>query len=377
VLSVVGLSEKSPPSSATGPTYYGLPSTTATYGAARAYALGAIIFDEFDSAYAAVLKDAAIKAWTWAEANPDVKFSNNSSSNNTQGLAAGNQEIGDDGTGARTENRLHAALYIYELTGDASYLKIFDDNYKKFPIYDWWGHMDQYRTGQHLLYLRYMSYPDATPKVVADLKNDSRGGMIGAFNKSGDFAGKLGTDGYRSFIRDYNWGSNNYKAQYGLTFWLFAEHDLQPAKNEQYMTAAEDYLHYIHGVNPFNHVYLTNMNGYGASKSLTSIYHTWFWQGTKWSENPAPGYLSGGANENFNVQSGFPNSLGGYKPNAAELELGNYILENIAGSPPVKSYMDINHSWPINSWEITEPMGAYQVSYIRLLSKFAAAGNGG
>jgi len=37
---------------------------------------------------------------------------------------------------------------------------------------------------------------------------------------------------------------------------------------------------------------------------------------------------------------------------------------------PAKMYRDINHNWPINTWEITEPSNGYQVSYIRLLSKF-------
>lgn len=40
------------------------------------------------------------------------------------------------------------------------------------------------------------------------------------------------------------------------------------------------------------------------------------------------------------------------------------------GEPNAKMYKDFNTSWPLNSWEITEPSDGYQVSYIRLLSHF-------
>ena len=40
------------------------------------------------------------------------------------------------------------------------------------------------------------------------------------------------------------------------------------------------------------------------------------------------------------------------------------------GQPPQKSYLDFNTSWPLNSWEITEPSLGYQSNYVLLLSKF-------
>jgi hypothetical protein len=379
MISVVGLAHDSPPSSATGESYYGRVNTTSAYSAARAFALGSVVFAEWDEAYAVKLKTAAEKAWAWAEANPDVMYQNNSRDFDSQGLAAGGQEIEDDSTGARTENRLYAALYMYEMTGDKAFLTIFNDNYRNFPLYQWWGFMDHYRTSQHLLYFMYMNLPDADPDVVEDIISGERGGMIAGFNGSDDFAGKLGECGYRAFLKDYPWGSNRAKSEMGLTFYLWDKYNMEPEKTTDFISAAESYLHYIHGVNPFGMVYLTNMNDYGATKSLTSIYHTWFPSGCPvWdiagvsTYGPAPGFLSGGANQNYNVQNGFPTRLGGYTPTDAEMELGTFIQENLAGSPPMKMYMDISHSWPINSWEITEPSCGYQMAYIRLLSKFAA-----
>jgi hypothetical protein len=376
MLSVVGLASGSPPSSAAGATYYGPPNTTATYAGARAFALGSVMFEQWDAAYAAKLKTAAVKAWNWAEANQNVIFHNNIG--DSDGLAAGDQEIGSDSNGDRTENRVYAAYYMYELTGQKSYLALFDSNYKNFPLTQWSSSMDSYRTSQHFLYFLYMNCPDATPSVVTDLKTK----MNTAFNKSADYAGKLNQDGYRSFLKGYNWGSNKLKSDMGTTFYLWAENDMEPGKSALYKSAAEDYLHYIHGVNPFNWVYLTNMNSYGASKSLTSIYHTWFAPGTEWDKagvseyGPAPGYVPGGPNPGFNVEQGqmgieWSNNLWGYKPTAHEKELGDYIVNNLVGSPPAKMYMDINDNWPINTWEISEPSCGYQTAYIRLLSKFA------
>jgi hypothetical protein len=393
------------PSQVTGASLYGPPNTTATYAAARAFALGAVVFEEFDSQFAETLRAAATRAWNWAEANPNVMFQNNvpqqiwvdngSGSwvqidnpqyNGSSNLAAGGQEIENDDTGARTENRLRAALYMYEMTGETSYLTIFENNYQALPLYDWWGTMDHYRTGQHLLYFQYMNSPDANDTLVNQLKNGwnkppngwfSRG-MIQAFNDpAGNYAGALGKHGYRAPLEDYPWGSNRAKSEMGLTFYLWEKYNIDPNNSTNFKAAANDYLHYIHGVNPFNWVYLTNMNSYGASRSLTSIYHEWFAPGSRWSKTtetdpgPAPGYLAGGPNAGFNVQSGFPNSLGGYTPTPHELVLGNHIRNNLVGSPPAKMYMDINDGWPINTWEITEPHGGYQVAYIRLLSKFA------
>jgi hypothetical protein len=378
MISVVGLADGSPPSSATGRTYYGRVNTTSAYAAARAFALGSIVFAEWDRAYANRLRTAAEKAWAWAEANPNVMYQNNSSEHNSRGLAAGGQEIESDSTGSRTENRLFAALYMFEMTGDRAYLTIFEDNYRSLPLYQWWGFMDHYRTSQHLLYFKYMSFPQANPAVVADIKNGERGGLIAGFYRPEDFAGKLGACGYRAFLKDYPWGSNRAKSEMGLTFYLWDKYNMEPGKATDFIAAAEGYLHYIHGVNPFGMVYLTNMNDYGTTKSLTSIYHTWFHSGSpKWdiagvsTYGPAPGFLSGGANQFYNVQNGFPRSLGGYTPTPAEMELGTYIQNHIAGSPPMKTYMDISNSWPINSWEITEPSCGYQLAYIRLLSKFA------
>jgi len=193
------------------------------------------------------------------------------------------------------------------------------------------------------------------------------------FFRSDDFLEKLGTDGYRSFIKDYNWGSNQYKSVYGMLFYVSAEHSLFPANDQLYKEAAEDYLHYIHGVNPFGFVYLTNMNSYGASNSLTQIFHTWFDKDSpKWAKvgvstyGPAPGFLAGGPKGGFKAPDCCPNKCD-WNWNTVVCQPINHLVTQ---QPPAKSYADVNVGWPAEMWEIVEPSCGYQVAYIRLLSKF-------
>ena len=125
-------------------------------------------------------------------------------------------------------------------------------------------------------------------------------------------------------------------------------------------------------------VYLSNMNKYGASKSVTEFYHSWFdHDSPKWDKvtpatpGPAPGFLPGGPNSNYTWDDCCPNKCGSSGNNAM------CNSEEIPkGQPDAKMYKDFNTSWPLNSWQITENSGGYQMAYIRLLSKFAAKENG-
>jgi len=392
VLSIVGYGAAgaSPPSldnATSAPSRYGPPNTISTIHAAKAFALGAIVFEEFDPAYAAILKDAAIRAYNWASANPEVYFRNNTASNNSQGLGAGNQDPNPDGADnvairPRASARMQAGLYLYELTGDAQYLQSFEQNnaYRAFPLFNWWV-MDMYRFDTHKLYLHYLRL-DGTNQTI---RNDVRNQLNDIFHRSaaqgGNFAGRTQDSGYLAFMDHYPWGSNSIASTKGATFYYFGDQNIVIGSHTvaTHKAAAENYLHYIHGVNPFNMVYLTNMNSYGASRSAEVIYHSWFspWYRTGVSTaGSPPGFLPGGPNGGFNVDNAFPGNLGAYgslpsnNPVRQNMVAVGHQIRDMQGGPPAKMYVNTDHTWPINSWEITEPMGAYQVNYIRLLSKF-------
>jgi len=102
---------------------------------------------------------------------------------------------------------------------------------------------------------------------------------------------------------------------------------------------------------------------------VTTLYHTWFSEDSKWSittdstPGPPPGYLPGGPNADYTRTGQQCSHLG---------RCQNFNVP--AGTPPAKRYAETNLGWPVNSWEITENMNAYQLAYLRLLSKFVDLG---
>ena len=371
----------SPPSRITGRSYYGPANATAAFGAARAFAIAARVFGERgETLYSEELKMSAVRAWDWGFANPDSMFSNNCGNSwdkencpnyDSRGLAAGNQEIIDnEHTTGRLENMVTAAWYLYELTEDPALLTYVEANLKRFPLFAWTNFMDHYRHSSHMLYIRYIN----DPRGSQSLKDEIRSTMITAFTLNNDFNSPTGyaTDGYRAFVKDYNWGSNKAKGDYGLTFFRWHEVDASIDQKE-FRERAEGYINYIHGVNPLNMVYLTNMNRFGASKSLTTLYHTWFGENTRWSvvtdttPGPAPGFMPGGPNARYGWDN-CCNSTCGWTGNDARCRF--VAIPNRDSTPPAKMFIESNLGWPINTWEITENSNGYQLSYIRLLSKF-------
>jgi len=382
VLSIQGLGGgdynnggSTPPSSITDPSYYGPANATAAFGAATAFAIASRFFSgRGEAVMGEELKIAALKAWEWGIANPDSLFYNNSGTHGTEGLAAGQQEITDDAhTEGRRENRATAAYYLYELTGEAPYLAEAEDGLKRLPLFKWGNFMDQYRHSSHMLYMRYLENPSGRES----LKDSIRTAMRTAFNNGNNFYRNYNTGGYRSFIENYQWGSNSVKANYGVTYYKWHIVDPSIDRNE-FLNMAEGYLHYIHGVNPLNMVYLTNMNHLGASKSAATIFHSWFSEASaKWSTTtasapgPAPGFMPGGPNAGF-AWDGCCNipRCSDWQPNTDRC----FLLDLPKGLPPAKMYIETNMGWPVNSWEITENSNGYQLAYIRLLSKFVGDG---
>ncbi|MBV8500440.1 MAG: glycoside hydrolase family 9 protein [Paucibacter sp.] len=366
-LSVVGLSHASPPSAAKGPSLYGPASTSATLAAARAYAFGAKVFGAQDSpafrTYAAELAQRARRAWVWAAAHPHVIFRNNDAAEGTGGLAAGQQEVDDAG---RAELRLGAAVYLFDLTTDPAYRAVVDAGYTSAPMFKsgWLSPFTVSSTGP---LLHYASLANATPATAsairsryAELWNRDDNGGWGAIRAQ--------RDPYGAYLANYTWGSNAIKSNAGNMFADEARYGLGTHSAEQALDAAAAYLHYLHGVNPLGKVYLSNMGRYGATNSVDRFYHSWFaagsaqWGSVKASRwGPPPGFLVGGANPSYAWDSRCP---------GVSTQCGAALPSPPAGQPPQKSYADFNQAWPLNSWEVTENSGGYQVAYIRLLSRF-------
>ena len=370
-LSIVSCAHASPPSAATGQSVYGPASTFATLKCAGTFAYASQVLKSFP-AYQAKSDDLitrAKSAWTWANNNPNVLFPNNTSANGSQGVGAGNQETDDLG---RLTAKLGASLYLYRRTGEDVYKTFFESQYKEMPLFKWGTYISQYFFESQDILLQYSHTPGHNFEIAQSIKTAT----VAAAKKSGDFADAILTnkDPYLAFIKDYNWGSNQYKSIYGNVFHVMSSLNLDPLNSATYLNAAKSYLHYIHGVNPFNMVYLSNMKPYGANKNITQFYHSWFAEGSPWDQEgvslygPAPGFLAGGPNTSYSVDACCPNNCGSPQNNAICTSMN---LTPPLNQPAMKSYKDFNNSWPLNSWSISENSNAYQVAYIRLLSKFA------
>lgn len=363
VLSILGLAHASPPSAATGPSYYGPASTSATLTSAGAFALGSKILATLGNAdlttYAADLKTRAENAWTWSVANPNVVFRNNEGA--SAGLGAGQQEVDDAG---RATKKRTAAIYLFAATGSSTYRDHVDANATNATSW-----VDVWSEPELTAWLYYASLPDATSNIASTIKSQYQTALNANHNWP---AVRNADDPYRAFIgtSNFTWGSNRTISRKGLTFHNLIDYNISGTDVAEVRNAALGYLNYIHGVNPQAMVYLSNMYSLGVHSSVNEFYHSWFTDGSAlWDRvgtstyGPAPGFLVGGPNPSYdwdgNCTSNSPNSgCGAAAPNPPK------------GQPAMKAYLDFNTSWPLNSWQITENHNDYQVAYIRLLSKF-------
>jgi len=378
LLCVQSLSEASPPSAATGPSFYGPPTTSATLMGAAVFAYASKVLSARPEpelkAYAADLTKRAKAAWVWATANPQVLYYNNDNGRQpgSQGLASGQQEMDD---AHRLAARFEAAVYLFEITGEAEYGKFAEANFTS--IVPQWGPSQWDAVAQEAL-LHYARLPNASNAVKAAIISQFVSTMTQKVDQLPMVIDKK--DPYRSPMKDFTWGSNLSKATQARLYELLAALALDPKVAALAKSAAAEYLHYVHGVNPLGLVYLTNMKAAGAENSAVTMYHAWFsYSSRRWSKvsgkypGPAPGYLVGGPNPAYAVDpccfaaSGTPNYQC-YMSAAFSLCRRGYSPP--LNQPASKSYLQFNDPWPADSWAVTEPSTAYQAAYILALSPY-------
>ncbi len=368
VISIVAVAQGSPPSVANGQSLYGHVNTSSALSVGSAYAKSALVLKDFgmESKVMALTANAE-KAWDWANDNPDVIWKNNDEAYGSKGIGGGQQEVDDYG---RLFYKMRLALYLFELTGKTAYRDFFDANYSEIHLMKW-NFAYPFEGREQELLLHYTQVPNHTNEVAEEIKSVYVTAMQGPHNFG---AVQDVKDPYLAYLKDYTWGSNSKKCVKGLMFYGLHSYELDPSNKDASLQVAEHYIHYLHGVNPLSKAYLSNMGAFGAENSVNQFYHGWFHQGSAlWDEvgvstyGPAPAFLVGGPNPKYDWDDCCPNNCGSATNNA---KCQAVDISVIVGQPDQKSYMDFNHSWPINSWEVTENSCNYQVNYIRLLSKF-------
>jgi len=356
VLSKVSVTEHqgaSPVSQDKAKRYYAPATISATRAFASVMAHGYRVFNRFDSRtdYAGILLSNAEKAWQYIQNNPGYSNYQNA------GFNSANPERSEYD---QKVQELTAAYFLYDATRNVDYLNYFEANLTLFHAVDW-SYWYAFEYEYQRVLIDYCMHPDADPAKVQLILDSFDNSMNG-----GEFLPAIlnTTDAYRAYLKDndYVWGSNKAKSLLGCLFQDYAKVNSNDGVKEMARIAAEDYLHFLHGVNAHGIVLLTNMDEFGAENYCREMYHIWFAHGTEYDnadnspKGPPPGFMTGGINKNYrpdNSYSGPP-------------------LEPPLNQPVQKAYRDWNTSWPENSWEITEPAIYYQAAYIHLLSYFAS-----
>jgi len=231
-----------------------------------------------------------------------------------------------------------SAIYMFKITGEKKYTRQVETLYSELnPITPWAADGFEGDIAPTLLYFSRMG--GVSREFKSRIRRDYQNILTG---DNGVMHGvERAEHAYVAPMNSYNWGSNSTAARRGSVFTQAAQANMitqaaqanmtGPSKTD-FKNAGAGYLHYLHGVNPQGLVYLSNMESYGAEKSVSEFYHAWF--------------VNGSADYDS-------------------------ILSPPTGQPPMKSYAEFNDGWPLNSWSVTENSNGYQIDYIRLLSKYA------
>jgi hypothetical protein len=326
------------------PRYYGPKCSSSTIAAAGMFAHAALVLGDFPELAdeADALQKRAALAWRWFNTHPLATDCD------TQEIKAGDADMEvDEQKGAGVT----AAIYLFALTPRSEYTDYIRRHLDLTrPFYDNVWSRYQPSEGDALLF--YTRLPGAD----AALRDRILSRFQSQLDHSSDAYGLTADlDPYRAYMPDaqYSWGSNSVKANYGNTNYDAILYGRNLDQHQDYAERALASLHYLHGVNPIGMVYLSNLYDEGADYSANEMHHEWFGQGIYSNalsspSGPAPGYLTGGPNKNYN---------------------GSDLLQ---GQPPMKAYLDTNDP-QLKSWQLTEPAIYYQSAYLKLLSKFLAA----
>ncbi len=369
VLCMVGAESydaSSPPSSDDVHRVYGPATTAATLSAAAMFARASALFT---GTYSIQLELAAIAAWEWADTHPGITFYNSGV------IVSGEQEPSEYEVWLR---KFSAAVYLYDVTNNDTYKTFVEDHYAESHLIQW-GYVYPFESALQNALLFFAADPDATLSVSSAI-NDAYIQSVSDWNNDNLPSFLNGDDPYIAHMADqnYTWGSNTTKSRQSHIFQNMNHYNLDATNASNYREAAFGFVHYFHGVNPNNTVFLTNMSVHGAEKSVSSIYHGWFGDGsTLWDEagvsvyGPAPGFIPGGPNPTYSLDACCSGDCGAPEFNA--------MCDELALTPPLnqpiqKSWKSWNTSWPQNSWTVTE-IGIYtQAAYIKMLADFISQG---
>jgi hypothetical protein len=221
--------------------YYPKPCSSATIVMAGQLAHAALVLQGFPRFKAEIQKLATRAKNAWKHYNENPK---------SDACDDGTIKAGDADRSLAEQEQVAvvAAVYLFALTGDATYGDYVNAHYAVTRPFqeDRWSVYDQSQ-GDALLYYAKLPKADATAKAAILDRKRSQAATVEIYG----FRPEL--DLYRAYMRtdSYHWGSNNARAAFGNTNWDLIQHGLvADADRASVETRVAGLLHSFHGVNP-------------------------------------------------------------------------------------------------------------------------------
>ena len=329
---------------------------TATANAVRALAHGSIVFASIgQTATADAYRAAALAGWSWLDNYP--------------------------GTGD-SHLLCAAASAVYRL--DASQSSA-ENVVESFPWPTWGGLLPYSVTPADSVLTQaawhYLGNDVGDPAKKTEIRTAVSQAIVDrALAEAGAYGGMYGGPGNGW---DWSWGSNRNQALYGSNLLIAARFNALGGNSEPVVVElAQRYLHHMLGLNPLNMVYLTNMAAYGGEHSSFQIYHGWFsYTGIDGDHgNAAYNGKPAGVDEPLYPYYSDDDQVSVYGPAPGLVPGGPNWYYSGSYTIPNRSFPDYAYrDWSVacdwdgstctsSSWEITEPMCAYQGPAVLLLS---------
>lgn len=275
-------------------------SSGATADFAAVMAIAGRVYQPFDPAFAQKCLEAAKRAWTWLDKNPDILF------HNPTGVSTG-----DYGDRDCADERLWAAAELWRATHDNDYQKYFLAHFNTYiqsirpdgP--PGWGNVAPLALWTYVL-------GQGNDVVAASAIRKA------SLSAADQIVERTRMNGYRISLTsaNYVWGSNGIDANYGMQ--LLVANVMQP--DRKYVETALDHLHYLLGRNTFSLCWVTRL----GENPFRHPHHRP--SGADHGAEPWPGLLSGG-------------------PNRSRQDLA---MKKLPDLPPAKMYLDEQDSYASN-----------------------------
>ncbi|MGB4044832.1 MAG: glycoside hydrolase family 9 protein [Halanaerobiales bacterium] len=247
-------------------------SVTATADFAAVMAMASRVFKPYDEEFCQKAISAAEKAWIWLINNPDREGFKNPPGVNT----------GEYGDVYDRDERFWAAVELYSATGKEEYHNYIKENYQedfsKTALN--WQNVGGYSVISYLF----------TEKEGLD--NEVYNYLKAAFlSDAMQMAERGKNNGYGISLANYIWGSNGVLMDQSIV--LIIASILDKDKADEYLTIAKNNFNYLLGCNALSQSYIT---GFGSQPIMHPHHRPSEADGI---EEPVPGMLSGGPNQNL------------------------------------------------------------------------------